>query len=108
MQIATELEFDSIDRFAWKTFLQTRAGLRLFPKILESVPQLLASGDTNALLVRNGEVRGFSMAVQAALALADAPPKEAPSERTTYPNLTDDAAWGDGQSLTAPHKIPQA
>lgn len=100
MEISNDLSWDSIDRFALKTFLQTRAGLRLFPKILESVPQLLASGDTNALLVRNGEVRGFSMAVQAALALAEPPPKEQSPERTAYPPLDADDQWNDGQSLT--------
>lgn len=100
MEIAHELEFDSNDRQAWKNFLATKTGLRLFPKILESVPILLAAGDTNALLVRNGEVRGFSMAVQVALGLTEPPPEPVTPERNAYPSLYDDAAHNDGQSLT--------
>lgn len=101
MQIADDgLEFDSIDKFAWKTFLATRAGLRLIPKVAESLPALLRKGETNDILIRSGEVTGFQLALQALLALAQPPPKEAPPERVAYPALDDDAQWNDGQSLT--------
>lgn len=101
MQIADDgLEFDSIDKFAWKTFLATRAGLRLIPKVAEHAPQLLGAGDTNAILIKSGELRGFQLAIQSLLALAQPPPKEAPPERIAYPALDDDAQWNDGQSLT--------
>lgn len=101
MEIANDgLEFDSIDKFAWKQFLATRAGLRLIPKVAEHAPQLLGAGDTNAILIKSGELRGFQLAIQTLLSLAEPPPKEMPPERTAYPNLTDDAAWNDGQSLT--------
>jgi hypothetical protein len=93
------LEFDSNDRAAWKTFLGTRAGLRLFPKALESVPSLLGSGDTNSILVRSGEVRGFNLVLQTLLALAEPPPPAVMPEVKNYPDPRDDAAWNDGQKL---------
>lgn len=109
MEITTnELEFDSIDRFGLKTFLATRAGTRLIPKVAEHAPQLLGAGDTNAILIKSGELRGFQLAIQTLLALAEPPPAQAPQAPVAYPNLTDDAAWNDGQTLTAKHKIPYA
>lgn len=95
-----ELEFDSIDRFGLKTFLATRAGTRLVPKIFECCPVLLSKGEINEILIKTGEVRGFAMAIQALLSLAEPPPKEAPPERTAYPPLDADDQWNDGQSLT--------
>lgn len=100
MEIANSLDWDSNDIAALKNFLATKTGLRFVPKVLESVPTLLSGGEVNALLVRNGEVRGFSMAVQALIALASPPPLPTPPEPSAYPSLTDDAAWSDGQSLT--------
>lgn len=101
MEIANDgLEFDSIDKFAWKQFLATRAGLRLIPKVAEHAPQLLGAGDTNAILIKSGELRGFQLAIQTLLSLAEPPAKETPTAPTPYPNLTDDAAWNDGQTLT--------
>lgn len=103
MEIADSLEWDSNDIAALKNFLQTKTGLRFVPKILESVPTLLSGGEVNALLVRNGEVRGFSMAVQALLALTSPAPLPAPTEPSAYPSLFDDSGvWGDNQKLTGP------
>lgn len=109
MQIANDgLEFDSVDKFAWKTFLATRAGLRLIPKLAEHAPQLLGSGDTNSILIKSGELRGFQLAIITLLSLAEPPAPPAPPERNDYPPLDDDAKWNDGQSLTAKHIIPHA
>lgn len=100
MEISNDLEWDSNDIAALKNFLQTKTGLRFIPKILEHVPTLLSGGEVNALLVRNGEVRGFSMAVQTLIALTSPPPLPTPPEPSAFPSLTDDSAWSDGQNLT--------
>lgn len=103
MEVTSDgLEFDGNDRAAWKTFLESRAGLRLFPKALESVPVLLGSGDTNSVLIRSGEVRGASMMVSALLALQEPPPPAVMPEVKNYPDPRDDAAWNDGQQLINP------
>lgn len=108
MEITTELDWDSNDIAALKNFLATKTGLRCVPKILESCPTLLSGGEVNALLVRNGEVRGFSMAVQALLALTSPPALPSPPEKSAYPPLDADDQWNDGQSLTSKSIIPHA
>lgn len=109
MQIATDgLEFDSDDRSKWKNFLSTRAGLRLIPKCAEHAPQLLGKGESNEILIRSGELRGFQIAIQSLLSLAEPPAPDAPPERTAWPDLMDDSAWNDGNSLTAKSVIPHA
>lgn len=75
-----------------RRFLETETGARLVPKILESTPGLLAGGDTNALMVRSGEVRGCQIFATALMALAYPPPEPKP-EPDAYPALDDDAAW---------------
>lgn len=91
-------DWDSEDMVQWSTFLRSRAGQRLFPRAAESAPSLMAKGETNEILIRNGMAIGFGVAMQALLALANPLPKAevAPSE---YPPLTDDAAWADGHEL---------
>jgi hypothetical protein len=91
-------DWDSEDMVQWSTFLRSRAGQRLFTRATEAAPALLAKGDTNEILIRNGMAIGFGIAMQSLLALANPPPK---AEATTseYPPLTDDAAWGDGQTI---------
>lgn len=87
------LEWTSEDVDHWASFLRSQTGQRLIPKIAESAPRLLAGGETNALLVRNGEVLGFSAAVQTALELSHLP--QAPQRGTeNYPSLDDDKLWG--------------
>lgn len=100
MEISNELEWDSNDIANLKNFLGTKTGLRCVPKILEQVPALLAKGEINEILIRSGQVQGFSMAVQTILSLTSPPAPPAPTERNPYPNLFDDAAHNDGQTLT--------
>lgn len=91
-------DWDSEDMVQWSTFLRSRAGQRLFTRAAESAPALMAKGETNEILIRNGMAIGFGLAMQAILALAFPPPKvEAPPSE--YPPLTDDAAWADGQTI---------
>ncbi len=96
------IDWDEVeDREILAQFLRTRTGQRLVPKIVESVPGLLGAGDTNAVLIRSGEVRGFQTAVGTLLGLAVA--TSAPEETRpagSYPAPEDDAAWQDGQKLT--------
>lgn len=90
------LEWSSDNTAAWAMFLNTPTGKRLIPKLAESAPRLLADGDTNAILVRNGMLIGFQAAVQAILDLSVV---EQTASLTPvygeYPPLDDDAAWGD-------------
>lgn len=106
MEITTDSpEWDPVeDRQIWNQFLATRTGRRLVPKILESVPPLLAKGDVNEILIRSGDVRGWQGAISALLALSVAEPepaKDTPS--TQYPALDDDTKWGDGKRLETPN-----
>ena len=93
----------SEDREIWKQFLSTRTGSRLIPKVLESVPELLAKGHVNGILIRSGEVRGWQMAIQTLLSLSVPEPPPMTTERpTAYPELDDDAKWADGNKLKHP------
>lgn len=98
MEITSDtLEFTSEDVIAWKNFLNTRTGQRLIPKLLEGAPTLLSSGDTNAVLIRNGELLGYQSAARNLLFLAN-PPTERKSV-AAFPDLTDDDAWNDGHKI---------
>jgi hypothetical protein len=95
------VEWDEVeDREIWNQFLNTRTGKRLIPKVLESCPVLLGSGDTNAILIRNGEVRGVQSVIQSLLALSVPEPKSSVTDAIAeYPPLEDDSAWADGKKL---------
>lgn len=91
-------EWDSDDTINLRQFLKTRTGKRLAPAILDHIPSLLEGGETNAVLIRMGEVRGCLHCVNTITELAY-PAKE--TERPTadtYPALDDDAAWSENQS----------
>lgn len=92
------LEWDSEDRQALREFLNSRAGSRLLPKVAEELPQLMDSGDTNAILIRTGVVKGAQEAIKAILMLARHEP-EPPQETPAYPSLTDDEKWNDGNKI---------
>jgi hypothetical protein len=95
---AGPLDWASNDYDNWAAFLNTETGRRFLPRLLESVPPLIEGGDTNAILIRTGVVRGFQLAVQelARMARNDGPP---PKVVDTHPPLEDDKAWNDGQTL---------
>lgn len=94
------LPWSTDDEAIWNAFLKTNTGSRLLPKLAERVPALLGAGDTNSLLVRSGEVRGFQIAISAMLELTHSPPLPVKSEASNYPDLTDDKNWNDGQITT--------
>jgi hypothetical protein len=93
------LEWSSDDTATLREFFLTKTGQRLLPKIVESAPTLFATGDTNTILIRNGENIGFQKAVRAFLDLAYPPPEIKTSTVENYPDLFNDAAHNDGQKL---------
>lgn len=94
------LPWSTDDEALWNAFLKTNTGARLIPKLAERVPALLGSGDANSILIRSGEVRGFQIAIASMLELTHSPPLPVKSEAANYPDLTDDAQWTDGQTVT--------
>lgn len=100
MEITNEqLAWDSEDVAVFLTFLKTRTGSRLLPKLAESVPTLLEEGDSNKIAIRSGKVLGFQECIKNILQLAS-PQPENPRSADNYPPLEDDKAHNDGQTLT--------
>jgi hypothetical protein len=102
---AGPLDWTANDEEVFAKFLDTPTGKRLFPKIVELTPQLLAKGDVNEILIRSGEVRGIGRAVDILLQLAH-PAKNTfiTTNSSEYPPLEADEIWNDGQKLTPPEK----
>jgi hypothetical protein len=95
------LEWDSDDAANLRSFLKTRSGSRLLPKVAEGFPTLMAGGEINAVLIRSGEVRGMQDVIKSILSLAY-PPVEL-KQATNYPDLTNDEAWQDGNKIEIPN-----
>lgn len=96
---AGPLDWAAPDEEKWASFLNSETGRRFLPRLLEGVPPLLDGGDTNAILIRTGVVRGFQLAVQELSRMAQHEPKSETPSGGNYPPLENDAAWGDGQKL---------
>ena len=94
-----KLDWTQFDAEKWNAFLDTETGKRLFPKLLESVPPLLPSGDTNAILIRSGEHRGLQLAVSQLISLSHPSDEKPQVISEAYPALDDDTAWADGNKL---------
>jgi hypothetical protein len=104
--VASASDWIFTDAERLRAFLETDTGKRFLAKLLERTPRLLPSGDTNSILIRSGEVRGIQIVAEEILALASPPPpedKKVISE--THPSLEDDAAWGDGESVSKPKDL---
>jgi hypothetical protein len=105
--VADRLAWTQFDEENWNRFLETETGKRVIPKLLESVPGLLGSGDTNAILIRSGEHRGLQLAVTQLLSMAHSTPDvKTETANEAYPLLTDDTAWNDGLKLTEAPSSP--
>lgn len=91
--VASPLDWTFIDEENFAKFLDTETGKRLIPKLAEESPRLLAAGDTNAILIRAGEVRGIQSIIQTLILLAHPAPKIIPATHNAYPPLDDDTAW---------------
>lgn len=98
MEIVSTLPWDNEDTALFAGFMNTVTGRRLLPKLLESAPTLLPGGPTNEILIRAGELRGFSAAAQVFLDLQNPEPVKR-QDATNYPAPEDDSAWQDGQKL---------
>jgi hypothetical protein len=96
--VANIMDWTTVDEQNWAHFLDTDTGKRLIPKLLESTPALLATGEINAILIRSGEVRGIQEIARMMLDLAHPQVKVAPVANE-YPALDADDAWNDGQRL---------
>lgn len=106
--VADRLDWTPIDTEKWGKFLETETGRRLIPKVLEAVPGLLASGDTNAILIRSGEHRGLQLAVTQLLGLSHSTPDiKVETVSDSYPPLEQDDKWEDGQKLDKETPKPQ-
>jgi hypothetical protein len=96
MEITSKVEWDEVeDRAILLQFLQTRTGQRLIPKMAEAVPVLLAKGDSNEILIRSGEVRGWQAALSTIMELVavSAPVNVRPAG--AYPDPENDDEWSD-------------
>jgi hypothetical protein len=99
MEITNDsLPWDSEDCAVFRTFLTSRAGQRLLPKLAEQCPVLLEDGDAIKISIRSGKVLGFQDAVRNLLLLT-VPTPESPKSHDNYPPVDDDAAHNDGQKL---------
>lgn len=97
--IAGPLDWTSVDSENLVRFLDTETGKRLLPKLADSVPGLLPAGDTNAILIRSGEVLGWQSVARMILDLAHPSQPVSSPQQSYYPNLEDDAQWNDGQAI---------
>lgn len=103
MEISADtLEWTSIDSDNFSKFLDTPTGRRLLPKLAEAAPELFDKGDTNALLIRTGEVRGIQKILREILTLAHPPPPVSSGDTTNYPAPEDDKFW-EGPKLGDPN-----
>lgn len=97
------LDWTSDDESNFRAFLGTQTGQRLLPKLLEGTPALLPDGETNSILIRNGEVRGWQESARSLLSLAFRPATASVElDKSEYPSLADDAKWADGEKLNQP------
>lgn len=96
------LPWTTEDESRWNNFLRGTTGGRLLPKLMESAPILLGKGETNEIMIRSGEFRGFSLAVKILLDMTHSAPVTPPST-TMYPSLDDDSQWKDGPKLNDPN-----
>lgn len=97
--VAGPLDWTSVDEENLRKFFGTETGKRLIPRLADLVPPLLEAGDTNALLVRCGKVRGYQEALQNLLALSYTQEEPKQQNANAYPPLEDDKAWNDGKKL---------
>ena len=98
------LEWSSDDVANFRSFLLSKTGQRLLPKLAELVPPLFEAGDTNKILIRTGTVRGYQQAIQTLMDLAYPPPTPSSTVTDNYPDLLDDKAWPGTEPLNPTQK----
>lgn len=105
--IAGALDWTQVDSERLAAFLDSETGKRFIPKLVENAPPLYEGGDTNKILIRSGQVLGFQIIVREIISLAHPPPPSPMNPPPQYADLTDDAAWNDGQKLQPEPPKPQ-
>lgn len=88
-------EWSSADAIALRTFLESVSGQRFLFHLAEDCPELLGSGDTNNVLIRSGEVKGYSKGLKNVLSLTIEPPQSVAPVSSNYPDLDDESKWDD-------------
>jgi hypothetical protein len=89
------IPWDSNDAQILKDFLQSDVGARALACVANDAPTLMDGKDVNMTLVRNGEVKGFTTAVQSLFRLCHEQPEQ-PKPTENYPDLDDEKAWSGG------------
>lgn len=90
-----ESEWTSDDAIALRTFLESVSGQRFLFHVAENCPELLGGGESNSVLIRSGEVKGYSSSLKNILSLTIEPPQTAIPVSSNYPDLDDDSKWID-------------
>ncbi len=98
-QSSLVLDWSSEDAKRLRDFLESETGKKVLAHTGDACPALMDGGDVNKTLVRNGEVKGFQLALSTLTNLTTEKPAdlETPSN---YPSLDDDRAWKDEASTT--------
>lgn len=105
--LAKTTDWTTVDEERWAAFLETETGKRLLPKLAETTPALLPGGETNSILIRNGEVRAFLTVIETLLGLAHPEPPAA-EHSPAYPPPEDDRYWNDGAKLNPEPNSPSS
>lgn len=86
-------DWNSDDASNLKNFLASKTGERLLVHLGESVPELLSSGEINAILIRSGEVKGGSTLLAQLVSLTVETPESLTPVKSAFPDLDDESAW---------------
>lgn len=102
------LDWTSDDVLNWQKFLTSQTGSRLIPRVLEFIPDLLAKGDINEILIRSGEVRGWRNCIGQLLFLTSVVKSSTDSaKQSNFPPLDEDLAWSGLSGMAGEPINPQ-
>lgn len=102
------LDWTSDDVLNWQKFLTSQTGSRLIPRVLEFIPDLLAKGDINEILIRSGEVRGWRSCIHQLIFLTSVvEAKTFPNTPPNFPPLDEDLAWSGLSGMAGEPINPQ-
>lgn len=88
-------DWSSDDAIALRTFLESVSGQRFLSHVAENCPELLGGGESNSVLIRSGEVKGYSNSLKNILSLTIEPPQSVIPVSSNYPDLDDESKWSD-------------
>lgn len=99
-------DWTSEDALTLRLFLESDVGRRAMAHVSEQCPALLDGSHMNKTLVRSGEVKGFSAAIEALFQLVVRQPEKQTSSET-YPDLDNEAAWAPPSTEAKPAPTPE-